>query len=141
MCDKLLSPSEISKATGLTVGKGRQGPKIAGSNRSCVWSASDGTRIIVVLSNAQQMQTTMDSMAQTGGAVYSGLGMGAVGTNGIPETGGGYNLSVVDPKGGVGITIPGSAGTSDRTVALAKVIEKHRAAPPAAEEQAGQSKQ
>ena len=69
---------------------------------------------------------TMDSMAQTGGAEYSGLGSSAVGTNGIPETGGGYNLSFVDSKGGVAVTIPGSAGTSDRTLALGKLIEERR---------------
>src|ERR1700756_250174 len=120
ICDKLLSRAEISEATGLNVGKGEPGPRIAGSQGSCVWRGSDGTKIIVVLSDAQRMETTMDSMAQTGGAEYSGLGSSAVGTNGIPETGGGYNLSFVDSKGGVAVTIPGSAGTSDRTLALGK---------------------
>lgn len=125
-CDKMLTQSEISDATGLTVGKGQAGPKVAGSQGSCVWRGSDGTQIIVVLSGKQQMQTTMDSMAQTGGAEYDGLGTGAVGTQGIPETGGGYNLSFVDSKGGVAVTIPGGAGTSDRTLALGKLIEERR---------------
>lgn len=125
-CDKMLTQSEISDATGLTVGKGESGPRIAGSQGTCMWRGSDGTQIIVVLSNKQQMQTTMDSMAQTGGAEYDGLGTGAVGTQGIPETGGGYNLSFVDSKGGVAVTIPGGAGTSDRTLALGKLIEERR---------------
>jgi hypothetical protein len=125
-CDKLLSPAEITEATGLTVGKGRPGPEYAGAQGSCVWRGSDGTKIIVILSDKQGMQTTMDSMEQTGGATYDGLGAGAVGTKGIPETGGGYNLSFVDAKGGVAVTIPGSAGTSDRTLALGKLIEERR---------------
>jgi hypothetical protein len=125
-CDSLLSPEEISKATGMVVGKGQPGPKIAGANGSCVWRDSSGAQIVVVLSGRQQMETTMASMAQTGGTQYDGLGSGAVGTQGIPETGGGYNLSFLDSKGGVAITIPGSAGTSDRTVALGKLIEKRR---------------
>ena len=125
-CSKMLSPEDISKATGLTVGKGEKGPQIQGTEGSCVWKASDGTQIVVVLSNKQQMETTMDSMAQTGGAEYSGLGTSAVGTAGIPETGGGYNLSFTDSKGGVAVSIPGSAGTSDRTLALGKLIEERR---------------
>lgn len=125
-CDKLLAPEDIEKATGLTVGKGKPGPKIAGANGTCVWKGTDGTEIIVTLAGRQMMQTTMDSMAQTGGAQYDGLGSGAVGTNGIPETGGGYNLSFTDAKGGVAVTIPGSAGTSGRTLALGKLIEKSR---------------
>jgi hypothetical protein len=125
-CDKLLSPEDIAKATGLTVGKGQPGPKIAGANGSCVWRGSDGTQILVVLSGRQQMATTMDAMAQSGGSQYDGLGAGAVGTQGIPETGGGYNLSFLDARGGVAVTIPGSAGTSDRTMALGKLIEKSR---------------
>lgn len=125
-CSKMLSPEEVSKATGLDVGKGEKGPDIAGSDGSCVWKGSDGTQIIVVLSNKQQMETTMDSMSQTGGTDYSGLGASAVGTKGIAETGGGYNLSFVDSKGGVAVTIPGSAGTSDRTLALGKLIEERR---------------
>lgn len=125
-CNKMLTPEEVSKATGLDVGKGEKGPAVAGSDGSCVWKGSDGTQIIVVLSNKQQMQTTMDSMSQTGGTDYSGLGTDAVGTKGIAETGGGYNLSFVDSKGGVAVTIPGSAGTSDRTLALGKLIEERR---------------
>jgi hypothetical protein len=141
-CNKLLSPAEITDATGLTVGQGRPGPRIAGSQGSCVWQGSDGTKIMVVLSGKQQMQTTMDSMAQTGGAMYDGLGAGAVGTQGIPETGGGYNLSFVDSKGGVAVTIPGSAGTSGRTLALGKLIEDRRSGKaPAADEKAKDQKE
>lgn len=125
-CDKLLSPEDIAQATGMVVGKGQPGPKLAGSDGTCVWRGAGGAQIMVVLSGRQQMATTMDAMAQTGGAQYDGLGTGAVGTQGIPETGGGYNLSFLDSKGGVAIAIPGSAGTSDRTVALGKLIEKNR---------------
>ena len=126
-CDALLSPEEIGKATGMAVGEGEKGPKFAGARRSCVWQGSDGSKIIVLLTDAEPMQMTMESMAQTGGALYDGLGTIAVGTKGIPETGGGYNLSFLDAKGGVAITIPGSAGTSDRTVALGKLIADRRA--------------
>jgi hypothetical protein len=125
-CSKMLSQEDVAKATGLNVGKGEKGPDIAGSDGSCVWKASDGTQIVVVLSNKQQMQTTMDSMAQTGGTDYDGLGTSAVGTKGIPETGGGYNLSFTDAKGGVAVSIPGNAGTSERTLALGKLIEERR---------------
>jgi hypothetical protein len=125
-CEKLLSQEEIAKATGLDVGKGEKGPKFSGTKGSCVWKGSDGTKIVVMLSDSDRMQTTMDSMAQTGGTQYDGLGTGAVGTKGIPETGGGYNLSFTDSKGGVAVSIPGSAGTSDRTLALGKLIEKRR---------------
>lgn len=125
-CSKMLSQEDVAKATGLNVGKGEKGPDIAGSDGSCVWKASDGTQIVVVLSNKQQMATTMDSMAQTGGTDYDGLGTSAVGTKGIPETGGGYNLSFTDAKGGVAVSIPGNAGTSERTLALGKLIEERR---------------
>ncbi len=125
-CDRLLSPKEIAEATGLAVGKGERGPNFAGAQDSCVWQGSDGTKIIVMLTAATPMETTMSSMAQTGGTLYDGLGTIAVGTRGIPETGGGYNLSFLDAKGGVAVTIPGSAGTGDRTVALGKLIAKRR---------------
>lgn len=125
-CDRLLSPKEIAKATGLAVGKGEPGPNFAGAQSSCEWQGRDGTKIIVMLTAATPMETTMSSMAQTGGTLYRGLGTSAVGTNGIPETGGGYNLSFLDAKGGVAVTIPGSAGTSQRTVALGKLIAKGR---------------
>ena len=125
-CDRLLSPQEIAMATGLTVGKGQTGPHFEGARSSCIWQGSDGAKIVVMLTDTEPMQTTMGSMLQTGGDVFGGLGDVAVGTQGIPETGGGYNLSFVDPKGGVAVTIPGNAGTSDRTIALGQLIERRR---------------
>lgn len=139
-CDRLLSPKEIAQATGLDVGRGERGPNFAGAQASCEWQGRDGTKIIVMLTAATPMETTMSSMAQTGGTLYRDLGTIAVGTKGIPETGGGYNLSFLDAKGGVAVTIPGSAGTSDRTVALGKLIAKGRSGS-AAQNQQGPASQ
>ncbi len=134
VCD-LLSQSEIERATGLVVGPGRSAPWFSGSTANCVWQGAGGTRVILILSNAEPMAMTMGSMLQTGGDIFDGLGDVAVGTRGIPETGGGYNLSFLDAKGGVAVTIPGSAGTSDRTIALGQLIEQHRNPGTAAEVQ------
>jgi hypothetical protein len=125
----LLSRTQITKATGLHVTKGKQGPPMAGAIGNCWWETSDGTKIVVTLADTSHMQVTMQSQTQSGAAAIDGLGTSAVGTAGNSETDGGYNLSVLDKQGGVAVSITGKAGTGERTVALAKVIETHRATP------------
>jgi hypothetical protein len=126
VCD-LLSRSEIEMATGLRVSEARPGvPSIALASGTCTWQGTDGARVILVLGISDRMRVTMDSMLQAGGEEWSGVGTSAVGTRGFDSTGFGYNLSLLDAKGGVAITIPGDAGTSGRTLALARVLEIHR---------------
>jgi hypothetical protein len=122
----LLSRAAIVKATGLQVAKGKPGLPIAGSLSNCAWQGSNGTRIIVTLAEASHMQVTMQSQLQSGATQLPGIGTSAVGTAGNDETEGGYNMSILDPKGGVAISILGNAGTGERTTALAKLIESHR---------------
>jgi len=122
----LLSRAAIAKATGLQVAKGKPGPPISGSLSNCAWQGSNGTKIIVTLADAPHMQVTMQSQLQSGATQLPGIGTSAVGTAGNDETEGGYNISILDPKGGVAISILGNAGTGERTTALAKQIELHR---------------
>jgi hypothetical protein len=63
---------------------------------------------------------------QSGATQLPDIGTSAVGTAGNDETEGGYNMNILDSKGGVAISILGNAGTGERTVALAKLIESHR---------------
>ncbi len=123
---KLLSRAQIAKATGLHVAKGKEGPPMAGATGNCWWVAGDGTKIVVTVADASHMQVTMQSQVQAGAEELKGIGTSAVATAGTGETEGGYNISVLDKKGGVAVSIQGSAGTSDKTAALAKVIETHR---------------
>jgi hypothetical protein len=122
----LLSRAAIAQATGLHVARGQQGPALAGSLSDCTWVAQDGTRIVVTLADAAHMQVTLQSQLQSGATQYQGIGSNAAGTAGNDETGAGYNLSVLDAKGGLAVSIVGAAGTGERAVALAKSIEKHR---------------
>ena len=41
-------------------------------------------------------------------------------------TGGGYIVSVLDAKGGFGVSILGKEGTRDRGIGLAKIVESRR---------------
>ncbi|HEX3893840.1 MAG TPA: hypothetical protein VHW46_14785 [Terracidiphilus sp.] len=123
---RLLSRATIAKATGLAVHKGKGGPPISGSLSNCTWEGPHGTRIVVTVADVPHMQTTMDSQVQSGATKIDGVGTNAVGTAGNAETEGGYNLSVMDAKGGVAVSILGNSGTGERTVALAKIIESHR---------------
>jgi hypothetical protein len=122
----LLSRASIAKATGLHVSKGAEGPPIAGSFSNCAWSGPNGAKIVVTLSDAAHMQVTMQSQMQSGATQFQGIGTSAVGTAGNAETEGGYNLSILDAKGGVAVSILGNAGTAERTQALAKAIEARR---------------
>ena len=122
----LLSRAAIARATGLHVDRGREGPSLAGSLSDCTWVGADGTRIVVTLADSAHMQVTLDSEIQSGATEYPGIGTRAAGTAGNEETEGGYNLSILDPKGGVAVSILGKAGTGERAVALAKSIETRR---------------
>jgi hypothetical protein len=122
----LLSRSEIARATGLHVARGKDGPPIAGALSDCTWMAPDGTKIVVTVADAAHMQVTLQSQLQSGASQYPGIGTSAAGTAGNEETGGGYNMSILDRKGGVAVSILGKAGTGERTVALARAIETRR---------------
>ncbi len=122
----LLSPSDILKATGLKVGDGAAGAPIPGTLGKCTWTGSGNTKVIVTLGDAQHMQRTIAAQEQTGGTNVSGLGSKAVAVKGAGFTGGGYIVSVLDAKGGFGVSILGADGTLDRAVALARVVESHR---------------
>jgi hypothetical protein len=78
------------------------------------------------VADTDRMQVTMQSQLQSGATPFPGIGSNAVGTEGSDETEGGYDMSILDAKGGVAVSILGNAGTGERTVALAKVIEAHR---------------
>ena len=122
----LLSRAAIAKATGLHVSKGKEGPPISGSLSNCIWLGPNGAKIVVTLADAERMQVTMQSQLQSGATQFPGIGSSAVGTAGNAETEGGYNLSILDSKGGVAVSILGNEGTGEHIVALAKVVEAHR---------------
>jgi hypothetical protein len=123
---EVATPAEIAKATGLTVGDGTAGPPIPGVIGKCTWSGSGDMKVIVTLADAQHMQLTVASQEHTGGTVVPDLGSKAVGVKGAGFTGGGYIVSVLDAKGGFGVSILGKDGTPERTIALAKLVESHR---------------
>lgn len=122
----LLSRAAISKATGLSVAKGKEGPPIAGSLSNCTWLGPNGAKIVVTVADAPHMQMTVQSQIQSGATQFQGIGTSAVGTAGNAETEGGYNMSILDAKGGVAISILGNEGNGERAVALAKAIEARR---------------
>ncbi len=122
---KLLGSSDILKATGLTVADGTAGRPIPGVLGRCTWVGSGNTKVIVTLTDAQHMQTTI-AVQEKGGTKVPGVGSKAVAVKGADFTGGGYILSFLDAKGGIGVSILGKEGTLNRVVALAKVVESHR---------------
>ncbi len=122
----LLTPADIAKATGLTVGNGTAGPPIPGVLGKCTWIGSGNTKVIVTLADLRHMQITIAAQEQTGGTSVPDVGSRAVGIEGAGFTGGGYIISVLDAKGGFGVSILGKEGTRDRAVALAKLVEAHR---------------
>ena len=122
----LISASDIAKATGITVGAGDPGKAVPGTLGKCTWTAADGTRVILTLADAQHMKITVEAQQQTGGVAVPGVGTTAVGMQGAAFTGGGYIISVLDAKGGFGVSILGKAGTRDRDIALAKLVESRR---------------
>ena len=121
----LLTPADIAKATGLKVDNGTAGPPIPGVLGKCTWTGS-GNRVIVTLSDAQHMQITIEATEKSGGTDVPGLGSKAVGTKAAAFTGGGYIVSVIDTKGGFGVSTLGNEGGRDRAIALAKIVESRR---------------
>jgi hypothetical protein len=122
----LIGVGEITKATGLTVGNGKPGTPIPGVLGRCTWQGSGSTRIVLTLADTQHMQRTIEAQQASGGSPETGLGSKAVGIKGAAFTGGGYIVSVVDGKGGFGVSILGTEGTRERVLALAKLVESHR---------------
>jgi hypothetical protein len=121
----LLTLADISTTTGLMVTNGAAGAPIPGVLGRCTWMGKGDSRVIVTLTDASHMQTTIAAQ-QKSGVELSGLGLKALGTRGAPVTGGGYIVSVLDAKGGFGVSILGKEGTQDRAIALAKVVASHR---------------
>jgi hypothetical protein len=122
----LLTPAEIAKVTGLTVGKGAVGTPIPGVLGKCTWSSGDNQRVIVTLADQRHMLLAVEAQEQTGGSAVPGLGSRAVGMQGAAFTGGGYIVSVLDAKGGFGVSILGHNGNRERAIALAKLVESRR---------------
>jgi hypothetical protein len=121
----LLTPADIAKATGLKVDNGTAGPPIPGVLGKCTWTGS-GNRVIVTLSDAQHMQITISATEKSGGTDVPGLCSKAVGSKAAPFTGGGYIVSVIDTKGGFGVSTLGNEGSRDRAIDLAKIVESRR---------------
>ena len=121
----LLDSAAIASATSLKVASGTAGAAIPGVLGRCTWTG-DNTRVIVTLTDAQHMGTTMAAIEGSGGENVPGVGTKAVGNKGAGFTGGGYIVNVLDARGGFGVSVLGSAGTKDRAVALAKIVEGHR---------------
>jgi hypothetical protein len=121
----LLAQADILKATGLKASDGVAGTPVPGTLGRCTWSAG-ANKVIVTLADAQHMQTTVAVQERSGGTSVPGLGSKAVAVKGAAFTGGGYIVSVLDAKGGFGVSLLGPAGTLDRVVALAKVVESRR---------------
>ena len=121
----MLTQADILKAAGLKVSDGVAGAAIPGTLGRCTWTAGTD-RVIVTLADAPHMQRTIAAEEQSGGTSVAGLGSKAVAIKGAAFTGGGYIVSVVDAKGGFGVSLLGPAGTLDRVVALARVVESHR---------------
>jgi hypothetical protein len=122
----LLSATDIAKATGINVGAAEPGKAIPGTLGKCTWTAADGTKVILTLADAQHMKITVEAQQQTDGVAIAGIGTTAVGIESAGFTGGGYIISVLDAKGGFGVSILGKAGTRDRDIALAKLVESRR---------------
>jgi len=102
------------------------GKPVAGVLGRCTWDGPGNRRVILTLVDAQHMGLTLKAQQQTGGEDIKGLGSTAVGSKDAGFTGGGYTVSVLDAKGGFGVSILGKDGTRERAIALAKVVESHR---------------
>ncbi len=122
----LLTPADIHTAAGISVAKGQAGKAIPGVLGRCTWLGTGNTKVILTLADAAHMQLTIQAQQQSGGTPLQGLGSKAVGVKGADFTGGGYIVSVVDAKGGFGVSILGTDGTQARAVALATLVERRR---------------
>jgi hypothetical protein len=72
------------------------------------------------------MQVTLAAQERSGGTSVSGLGSKAVAVKAAGMSGGGSIVSVLDAKGGFGVSLLGPAGTQDQVIALARIVESHR---------------
>ncbi len=122
----LLTPADITKAAGITVKDGTAGAPVPGTLGRCTWLGTGNTKVIVTLGDASHMQLTLTAQLQSGGSAVSGVGSKAVAVPGAGFTGGGYILTVLDAKGGFGVSVLGHEGTKDRVIALAKVVAARR---------------
>jgi hypothetical protein len=120
----LLAPDDIAKAASVKVGVGVAGQPIPGVLARCTWSRAGDTKVIVTLTDAPHMETTI-AVQTRGGTAVSGVGSKAVAARAAALTGG-YVVSALDAKGGFGVSILGSEGTLERAVALAKVVAGRR---------------
>jgi len=121
----LLTPTDIAKVTGLKVDNGTAGTPVPGILGKCTWTGGV-RRVIVTLSDAQHMQATIAATMKSGGTEVQGLGSKAVGIEAAPFTGGGYIVSVLDAKGGFGVSTLGGKEAGDHAIALARIIESRR---------------
>src|SRR5215813_1481756 len=103
----LLTKAEIQKETGLMVADATPGKPVAGVLGRCTWDGPDNWRVTLTLVDAQHMGLTLKAQQQTGGEDIKGLGSTAVGSKDAGFTGGGYTVSVLDAKGGFGVSILG----------------------------------
>lgn len=128
----LVTPADIAKATGLTVGKGTTSRGVPGVTGKCIWTGAGNTKVVLALGDAQFVQQLIQSAVrrfqERGGSAVAGVGTKAYGMKGPPITGGGYMIYALDSLGGFGVKIFGSEGTRDRVVSLAKLVETHRSA-------------
>jgi hypothetical protein len=122
----VITPGDIAKATGLTVSAGTEGKPVPGTLGRCTWSGAGNTKVILTLADAQHMQLTIKVQQGGGGTDVAGLGSKAVAIQSAAFTGGGYIVSVLDNKGGFGVSILGKDGTRERAVALAKTVAGRR---------------
>lgn len=120
----LLTQADILKATELKVSDGVGGAPVPGVLGRCTWTAG-ANKVIVTLGDAQHMSLTVSVQEQGGGTSVPGIGSKAVVVKGSGASGG-FILSVLDAKGGFGVSVLGPAGTRDHVIALAKVVESHR---------------
>ena len=121
-----IGPNDIAKATGITVNSGDPGKPIPGVQSRCTWLASDGTKVILTLTDTDHAKLTLQVQQQSGGTAVSGVGSEAVGIKGAGFTGGGYIITALDSKGGFGVSILGKAGNQENATALAKLVAGKR---------------
>ena len=121
-----IGPEDIAKATGITVSSGDPGKPIPGVQSRCTWLASDGTKVILTLTDADHAKLTIQAQQQSGGTAVSGVGSEAVGIKGAGFNGGGYIITALDSKGGFGVSILGKTGNPENVTALAKLVASKR---------------
>jgi hypothetical protein len=122
----MLSAADITKAAGLAVENGTAGAAIPGVLGKCTWAGPGDTKVILTLADAPHMQMTMAAQERSGASAVEGVGSKAVAMKGATLTGHAYIVSVLDAKGGFGISVLGADGTPERALALARLVEGRR---------------